>query len=84
MNADDVREIAWASSAGSTDTAFNSPTGKIIDPDNFIVEDLFVYARTPAGSDEDINYMVTMEKYDTTDSKGVLAMIKNHAQDIDQ
>jgi hypothetical protein len=81
FNADDVREIAWAGAAGSTDTIFNSPPGKIVDPDNFIVEDLFVYVR--GQSDVAANYMVTLEKYETTDSRGALAMVRNNAQNVD-
>jgi len=81
FNASDVREIAWAGAAGSTDTVFNSPPGIVIDPDNFVVEDLFVYAR--GAGNVKINYIVTMDKYDTTSAHGALAMIKNNAQNVD-
>mgnify|MGYP001025490786 CR=1 FL=1 len=83
MNASDVREIAWAGVTGSTDVVFNSAPGQIVDPDNFIVEDLFVYARTAGGSTVPINYMIVMEKYDTTTSRGALAMIRNNAQNVE-
>ena len=80
FNADDVREIAWSGSAGSTDTMFNSRPTSIIDPDNFIVEDLFVYAR--GQTDVACNYIVTLEKYETTSSRGALAMVRNNAQNV--
>ena len=78
MNAEDAREIAWATSAGSTDGGLGFGD-LIIDPDNFIVEDLFVYVRSSLDATP-INYIVILEKYDTTDSFGVLSMIKNKAQ----
>jgi len=80
MNAGDIREIAWAGAAGSTDTIFNAPPGMVIDPDNFIVEDLFVYIRSSGSTFA--NYLVTLEKYDTTDSMGALAQIRNNAQNV--
>ena len=80
MHADDVREIAWATSAGSTDGGLGFGEA-IIDPENFIVEDLFVYVRSTL-DDIPINYLVTMEKFDTTETKGALAMIRNNAQNV--
>ena len=78
-NAGDIRELAWAGATGSTESIFSSME-KIIDPDNFIVEDLFVYVRT-SGSGR-ANYMVVLEKYDTTASQGALAMVRNNAQNV--
>jgi|TARA_R110002126_G_scaffold82463_1_gene202123 hypothetical protein len=80
FNASDQRELAWAGSAGSTDTMFNSPPASIIDPDNLIVEDIFIYARSAAA--EPCNYLITMEKYDITDWQGALAMVRNSAQNV--
>lgn len=80
FNAGDAREIAWSGSAGSSDTMFNAPPGKIIDLDNFIVEDLFVYVRGPGNAFA--NYMVTLEKYDTNDAMGALAMVRNNVQNV--
>ena len=83
MNASDVREIAWAGTTGATDVVFNNNPGSIIDPDNFIVEDLFVYARTAGTDSVPINYMIVLEKYDTTTSRGALAMVRNNAQNVE-
>ena len=43
----------------------------LIDPNNLIIEDLYVYAR---GNDVGINYMITMEKYHFSEWRGALAM----------
>ncbi len=80
FNAQDVREIGWATSAGSTDGGLGFGDS-IVDPDNFIVEDLFVYARSSTDGTQ-VNYIVTMEKYDTTDARGALAMVRNNAQNV--
>lgn len=77
MNAEDNREIAWAGAPGGTDTGgsgFN-----VIDPDNMIIEDLYVYARG-ANDSADVNYLIRMEKYDITDWQGALGMVRNRSQ----
>lgn len=80
FNAQDVREIAWATSAGSTDGGLGFGDS-IVDPDNFVVEDLFVYVRSTTDATP-INYIVYLEKYDTTDANGALAMVRNNAQNV--
>jgi len=77
-NADDGREIAWAGSAGSLDTGFNAPMGAIIDPENLIVEDLYVFGRAPSDT-AGINYMIVIEKYEISDWTGALTMAKDRA-----
>ena len=81
MRADDDNQIAWAVSSGGTDAGggggFND---SIIDPDNLIVEDLYVYARTSqSGTADPINYLVVMEKYEISDWKGALSMARDRA-----
>jgi hypothetical protein len=66
-------QIAWAFGE-DTITGFKS----VVDPDNMVVEDLFVYAAT--SSSTDINYMITMEKYEINDWRGALAMVRNSSQ----
>ena len=51
----------------------------IIDPDNLVVEDLYVYVRS-ATDDIPINYLVKLEKYEITDWQGALAMARDRAQ----
>ena len=80
FNADDGREIAWGSVAGSTDTFFNSPPGSIIDPENLVVEDLFVFVRSPIDPGA-VNYLIVMDKYDITETLGAVSMAKDRARD---
>ena len=77
MNAADNREIAW--SGVQAGTAAFSNLAVIVDPDNLVVEDLFVTGQS-GGSSIQINYLITMEKYDITDSLGALAMVRNRSQ----
>jgi len=51
--------------AGNKSDSSSSTQMSVIDPDNFIVEDF---------------YMITMEKYETTDWRGALALVRNSAQ----
>lgn len=81
-NWDDNREIAWASSNGSAGAAA-TPDGGLVDPDNLIVEDLYIYGRYDnSGETDPINYMVIMEKYDINDYQGALAMVRNNSQNV--
>ena len=78
----DSREIAWASSNSSTGSAA-TPEGAMIDPDNLVVEDLYVYGRYDAAGEADpINYLIVMEKYDITEARGALALVRNNAQNV--
>lgn len=77
LNAADNREIAWSAVQAGT-AGFNN-IASIVDPDNLVVEDLFISGQS-GGSTIPINYLITMEKYDVTDSLGVLAMVRNKAQ----
>lgn len=75
-NADDDNEIAWAGCAGSTDS-MNAPMFKVIDDENMIIEDLYVYARTPGTASNPINYLVKLEKYQITEARGALSMARD-------
>ena len=78
FRADDDNQIAWASVSGSSDVL--SAPFNVIDKDNLIVEDLFVYALTAGSTTTAINYLVVMEKYEITDWQGALAMARDRAQ----
>ena len=80
MRADDDNQIAWAFFGATTDSASGGIPPTIIDPDNLVVEDLYVYARSNTGSTANINYMVIMEKYEISDWQGALAMARDRAQ----
>jgi hypothetical protein len=77
MNANDQREIAWAGAPGGTDTGGSGFS--VVDPDNMIIEDLYVYTRGATDA-ADVNYMIKMVKYDITDWKGALSMVRNKSQ----
>ena len=70
--ADDLNEIAWSGGQGSSDTYMDQVS--IIDPENMIIEDLYVYVRTPGGQTDFINYMITLDKYEFDTWKGALEM----------
>ena len=77
MRADDDNQIAWAGANGDTDSL---PTNvAIIDPDNLVIEDLYVYVRIRGTSSDPVNYLVTMEKYEISDWQGALSMARERA-----
>jgi len=78
MQAQDSREIAWAGANGGLDTGGQSFA--IVDPDNLIVEDLWVFTRS-INDTNGVNYMVVMDKYDITESLGAVSMAKDRARD---
>lgn len=73
----DNRQIAWAVylSQGSDSGTFPRSW---VDPDNLIVEDLFLTAFVASG--REANYLIKLEKYDITDWQGALAMVRNKSQ----
>jgi len=74
----DQTSIAWAVSENRV-TASPVLARTIIDPDNLVIEDLHIYASS-AGSHDRVNYLITMQKYDITDWKGALTMVRNKSQ----
>lgn len=77
-DASDNRQIAWCAVDGEGFEAMTPGESAIIDPDNFIVEDLYITCLN--GDDTESNYLIVLEKYDTTDSRGALAMVRNRSQ----
>tara|TARA_Y100000361_G_C10920902_1_gene218861 strand:+ start:91 stop:525 length:435 start_codon:yes stop_codon:yes gene_type:complete len=77
-NWEDNRQIGWASwiadGVGTANTDQN-----IIDPDNMIVEDLYLSAGANQGGNG-TNYLIEMEKYEFEDWDGALAMVRNRSQ----
>jgi hypothetical protein len=79
MLAADSREIAWSGHNGGLDF-MSAGEFHIIDPENLIVEDLWFYARGVTDT-VNVNYMIVMDKYDITDTMGVVTMAKDRATD---
>lgn len=77
MDASSNAEIAWAGASGGAESLLDFES--IVDPDNLVVEDLYVYARG-ATAGVPVNYFIRMEKYEFTDSVGALAMVRNRSQ----
>ena len=73
-------EIAWAMFAFDANGVSTPNVVTTVDPDNLVVQDLFVLADEGVGADVKVNYMIKMEKYDITDSQGALAMVRNRSQ----
>ena len=81
FRADDDNQIAWAVSEIETDGGGLGPFGgTIIDRDNMIVEDLFVYIRATT-HETPINYLIEMDKYEISDWKGALTMARDRQQE---
>jgi hypothetical protein len=74
----DNREVAWA----GFNIPINSRFGEYsrVDKDALIVEDLFLDCS--ADADENVNYMITLEKVKISDWLGALAMVRNSSQDV--
>lgn len=78
-NWQDQREVAWCSSMYDA----NYPVGtgmpfSLVDHDNLIVQDLYLFADEPAGATElPMNYWIEFEKYEISDWQGALAMARD-------
>ena len=70
-------QIGWASLRAIDASSIGDPFS-LVDKDNMIVEDLYIYANSNGGSD--INYYIEMEKYDISEWQGALAMVRNRSQ----
>ena len=80
-NWQDNREIAWASTENEV-TSVRLPSFSLVDPDNLVVEDLFITVTNNVGSGELVNYFIKMEKYDITEYQGALAMVRSKSQNV--
>jgi len=76
----DQRQIGWASLRGIEAAAVGDDFS-LIDSDNLVVEDLFVYVN--GNGSTHVNYYVEMEKYEVTNWQGALAMVRNNAQNVE-
>jgi len=74
---DDVQEIAWA----KVDQAalFTGSDRSVIRPDNMIIEDLYISAYSTSESG-DLNYEITLEKYEFPAYTGAGFLVENNSQ----
>jgi hypothetical protein len=77
---EDNREIAWASA--ELRVSFGpSFSPSVVDEDNLIVEDCYVcYGHV--GTDDPVNYLMKFEKYEISEWRGALAMVRSKSQDV--
>ena len=75
---EDNTQIAWSASIMINDGGYSPFT--LVDPDNLVVEDLYVRGSENNGGD--LNYFIRMDKYEITDWRGALAMVRNSSQDV--
>jgi len=73
-------EIAWASAQADANHPMPSNEYSIVDPDNMIIEDLWIGAMVYNDQEVEVNYMITMEKYEISDWQGALTMSRNKSQ----
>jgi len=74
-------QIGWSfAKVGSGTSQLSDDRYSVIDPENLVVEDLYIQAYSSDGDGQVINYLITMDKYDFTEWQGALAMVRNRAQ----
>lgn len=80
-NWDDNAEIAWAAFNYDGNAPGSLNTFSQVDPDNLVIQDLFIRVEDGAsGSGTKVNYFIRMEKYEITDWRGALSMVRNRSQ----
>lgn len=79
MDAGDNTQIAWASSPPS---GVGPISDGIVNPDNLIVQDLFIRGYATSTS-QPWNYYIRLEKYEISDWQGALSMVRNKSQGED-
>ena len=70
-------EFGWAAQTWDANGIAGQAYSEV-DPDNLIVEDLFIYCAQNATFP--VNYMVIMEKFDVGLTKGVYNLVRNASQ----
>ena len=80
-NWDSNEEIGWSFFTWDSNTQTTGNNYNLIDPDNLIIQDLFIVADEGVGqTDVKMNYYIRLEKYDIKDSQAALAMVRNRSQ----
>ena len=75
-NYDDSTQVAWGAYVCWDTNVLSSLND--VDPDNLIIEDLYVHANSNNGGI--MNYKIVLEKYSFSDWRGALAMVRNRSQ----
>ncbi len=73
-----VTEVAWASCAWDGNGISTQTPNTVIDPDNMIIEDLYI--SVDSNIEQDYNYIIHFEKYEFAPFDGAGFLIKNNSQ----
>ncbi len=73
-------EIAWATCAWDANTGGIQRPASVVDPDNMVIQDLYISGIVAQDLEKDLCYMIHMDKYDITDWQGALTMVRNKSQ----
>lgn len=74
----DVTELAWASCAWDGNGISTQNPNTVIDPDNMIVEDLYVSVES--NIEQGYNYIIHFEKYEFAAWDGAGFLVRNNSQ----
>jgi hypothetical protein len=77
LNAADNTQIAWGGFSSGTYIWFHNQG--IVDPDNMIIQDLFIHAQETSSGDS-LSYLIKLEKYDIAEWEGALGLVRNKSQ----
>lgn len=81
FNFDNNEEIAWALFSWDANGPQSQIEWSLVDPDNLVIQDLFLIAdETVSSVDIKMNYFIRMEKYEISDWRGALGMVRNRSQ----
>ena len=80
---EDVTQIAWSSmiNYGSA-TGPNAAPFNLVDRNNMVVQDLYLYAESNAAGLNKISYYIEMDKYEFKSWDSAAVMVKNKSQAI--
>ena len=79
-NFDRNDEIGWALFAFDANNFATRDEYTLVDPDNMVIQDLYILCDDAIGASTNCNYFIRLEKYDITDWQGALAMVRNKSQ----
>jgi hypothetical protein len=81
----DTREVAWAGqfSPNNTYRRNDGSWTPLIDMDNIVYEDLYIYAGSDDGSSRGICYFIIIEEIELSPEQKSFSIIRARAQDLD-
>ena len=77
----DNTQVAWSWGGNNNTVSATFSLFNVVDPENLIVQDIWFQHDTISAVE--LNYMIKLEKYDISESRGALAMVANYSQGSD-